>query len=495
MVDRPGTRSGPRYIRPRDEERDDVKTRHDRPVAFDPATRRLHRRLSATAERFLDYVERHPEAAERSSYEVLDRDMRGVVTRLQSWPLFVDRHQQDRCAEAILSLGEVVRAVPHRVFGGDAERLAAWYGLDLSTARVMARLLADPTHLAPIVARGDFVDTEDGLSCVEINVAGNLGGWTTGLWERHYLRAPPVRDFVRREGLDLVGVDTLDVFFAHVLGVAASAGLDGEGEVRVALAAPPNMIDSLALPSFAAERFQAFLGSYGTCSGELVVCSYEDLEVVDGLRVHLQDRRVHVVIESYAGIVPPRLFQPWMAGGVAFLNGPAGRLLNDRRTLALVSEAAATDLLSEAEREVVRKHLPWTRVAADETVAFRGRRERLPALLEEERASMVLKRTGSLGGEKVVMGATTDPEEWRARVEQAVAEPGWIAQERLLSLPYAFQHGPVGWVPHEVVWGLFAFGDRYGGGFLRMMPQGGSGVVNASRGADDGAFLVVEEGA
>lgn len=474
-------------------EPDEAQLQTSQPVAFDPATRRLHRRLSAAAERFLDYVERHPEAAERSSYEVLDRDLRGVVTRLQSWPLFIDRHQQDRCAEAMLSLAEVVRAAPHRVFGGDAERLAAWYDLDPSTARVMARLLADPAHLAPLVARGDFVETEDGFSCVEINVAGNLGGWTTGLWERHYLRAPPVRDFVRREGLDLVGVDSLDVFFAHVLGVAAAAGLDAEGEVRVALAMPPNMLDSHALPTFAAERYQAFLGGYGTCSGELLTCSYEDLEVVDGLQVHLGGRRVHVVIESYAGIVPPRLFHPWMAGGVVFLNGPAGRLLNDRRTLALLSELADSDLFSEAEREVVRKHLPWTRVVADEVVTFRGRRERLPALLAEEQAALVLKRTGSMGGEKVVMGATTAPDEWRARVEEALRERGWIAQERLISLPYAFQHGPAGWLPHEVVWGLFAFGERYGGGFLRMLPQGRSGVVNASRGADDGAFLVVEE--
>lgn len=474
-------------------ERDDVQLREPRPGAFDAATRGLHRRLSTAAERFLDYVERHPEAAERSSYEILDRDLRGVVVRLQSWPLFIDRRQQDRCAEAISSLWKVVRAVPHRAFGGDAERLAAWYDLDLATARVMARLLADPAHLAQLVARGDFVDTEAGLACVETNVAGNLGGWTTGLWEQHYLKARPVRDFVRREGLDLVGVDTLDVFFAHVLGVAASAGLDAEGEVRVALAVPPGLAGSEALPAFAAERFQAFLGSYGTCSGELLTCSYDDLEVVDGLQVHTLGRRVHVVIESYAGIVPPRLFQPWMAGGVVFLNGPAGRLLNDRRTLALVSEAAESDLLSEAEREVVRRHLPWTRVVANEAVTFRGRQEGLPALLAAERPSMVLKRSGSMGGQKVVIGATTDPEEWRARVEQALAEPGWIAQERLISLPYAFQHGTAGWLPHEVVWGLFAFGDRYGGGFLRMMPQGGSGVVNASRGADDGAFLVVEE--
>jgi hypothetical protein len=462
-------------------------------VEFDAATRRLHRRLSATAERFLDYVERHPEAAERSSYEVLDRDKRGVVTRLQSWPLFIDRRQQTRCSEAMLSLAAVVRTAPHRVFGDDAERLAAWYDLEIGTARVMTRLLADPKHLSSIVARGDFVETENGFGCVEINVAGNLGGWTIGLWERHYLKAPPVRDFVRRQGVDLVGVDPMGAFFAHVRGVAAAAGLNREDEVNVALAVPPQNTGTGALMSVGAEGYRAYLDACGGGRGEFLACSYDDLEIVDGRRVLLDGRRIHVLVEAYSGIVPHRLFEPWMAGGLALLNGPVGQVLNDRRTLALVSEHAESALFSATEREVVHRHLPWTRVVADEEVTYRGRRVRLPDVLAQERPAMVLKRTASLGGEKVVIGATTEPHTWSDRVAEAVAEGKWIAQERLLSLPYAFQHGPTGWLPHEVVWGIFSFGDRYGGGFLRVLPQGGSGIVNASRGADDGIFLVVDE--
>lgn len=464
----------------------------DEAVEFDAATRRLHRRLSATAERFLDYVEQNPQAAERSSFEGLDRDKRGSITRLQSWPLFIDRRQQERCSEAMLGLSAVVRATPHRVFGDDAEALGRWYGLEPGTARVVTRLLADPGQLAPIIARGDFVETEDGFGCVEINVAGNIGGWTLGLWERNYLRVPAIRDFVRTQEVDLVGVDPMASFFGHVRGLAATAGVDPDGEINVALAVPPETAGSGALLKVGVEGYRSYLESCGG-SGELLACSYDDLEVVGGRSIHLDGRRIHVVVESYSGIVPRRLVEPWMAGGAVLLNGPVGRVLNDRRTLALVSEHAESDRFSEAEREVVRRHLPWTRVVGDHEVSYEGRRGRLPDVLDEERPAMVLKRSASLGGEKVLMGATTEPDVWSRRVAEAVAEGTWIAQKRLHSLPYAFQHGARGWLPHEVVWGIFAFGERYGGGFLRVLPRGRSGIVNASRGADDGLFLVVDE--
>lgn len=493
MVDRAGRRSGPRYIRPaRDTEsaRDDVNTQPFQRVAFDPATRRLHRRLSAAAERFLDYVERHPEAAERSRYQVLDSDRRGVGRQLQAWPLFLDRQADDRCAEAMVGLARLIRAVPHRVFDGRLDRLAAWYGLDPSDARPLARLLADPEHLGRIVARGDFIDTEEGLACLEVNVAANLGGWTTGLWERLYLQAPPIRAFVRGEGLELVGVDPLETFFTHLVEVAAATGSDGE--VNIAVAVPPGERGSEALSAYGAERYRSFLRTRDGLEGELHLCGYDDLDVVGDRRVELSGRRIHVLVECYAGLVPPRIFTPWMLGGLVVLNGPVSRLLNDRRTLALLSEHAESDLLTAPERDVVRRHLPWTRVVADGAVDFRGRRSRLPDLLVEERSAMVLKRTGSMAGAGIVVGATADPARWRSVVDEALAAGDWIVQERVASLPYHFQTGDAGCAPHDVIWGLFAFGDRYGGGYLRLMPQGGSGVVNAAQGADHGLYLVVD---
>ncbi|HEY0782274.1 MAG TPA: hypothetical protein VGE98_07465, partial [Thermoanaerobaculia bacterium] len=49
-------------------------------------------------------------------------------------------------------------------------------------------------------------------------------------------------------------------------------------------------------------------------------------------------------------------------------------------------------------------------------------------------------------------------------------------------------------VPHEVVWGLFAFGDGFGGGYLRSIPSDRThdGVVAGARGARGVPIISVE---
>lgn len=70
-----------------------------------------------------------------------------------------------------------------------------------------------------------------------------------------------------------------------------------------------------------------------------------------------------------------------------------------------------------------------------------------------------------------------DPEE-RARPIAVPELPDWVHE--------------VGAGPHDVVWGTFCFGDRYGGGFLRMMPRGeGDGIINAARGATEGFLFEI----
>jgi hypothetical protein len=48
-------------------------------------------------------------------------------------------------------------------------------------------------------------------------------------------------------------------------------------------------------------------------------------------------------------------------------------------------------------------------------------------------------------------------------------------------------------VLHDVAWGLLSIGGSYSGAFLRTMPVGGHGVVNAAAGATESIALEIEE--
>jgi hypothetical protein len=116
-----------------------------------------------------------------------------------------------------------------------------------------------------------------------------------------------------------------------------------------------------------------------------------------------------------------------------------------------------------------------------------------PGFLLDHRDDLVLKRGFSYGGAAVHVGRYLAPDAWEARVREAVEEGRWIVQERVESRPFFYPPRPgAAPVPHTVIWGLFCTGERYGGGFLRMLPQGvGEGVVNSARGACEGAFLEI----
>jgi hypothetical protein len=168
-------------------------------------------------------------------------------------------------------------------------------------------------------------------------------------------------------------------------------------------------------------------------------------------------------------------------------------VLSNKLNLALLSELADSELWSDDERAVIRAHVPWTRRLAEDFVDFRGERVYLPDLLASARDQLVLKRGLSLQGAHVHSGAFTAGPVWDGLVGEALAEGGWLVQERLEPVPYVFQMPEGGAGPHDVVWGLFVFGPRFGGGFLRVLPSGRAGVVNCALGAKFASYLEVEE--
>jgi hypothetical protein len=103
----------------------------------------------------------------------------------------------------------------------------------------------------------------------------------------------------------------------------------------------------------------------------------------------------------------------------------------------------------------------------------------------------LVKRARVGQGKGVHAGRFTPAEEWRRLVSEALEQGDWVIQERVEPLPILGQNGERGTAPHEAVWGLFVFGDRYAGGFLSLRPLGESGVINVHQGASEGIILEV----
>jgi hypothetical protein len=459
-----------------------------------PDVRAAHRGLSHAAERFLEHLLDHPDQA--AQLEGLEKGLpRWMITyeftRI-NWPTLVDARRVAEMERATVGLCRLIKAIPAVVFGGDLEAISAFYGyLDPGMLEI---LFSVPDYKNSTVARCDFIDTPDGLMCCEVNMAANLGGWPHVFWRDLFLQHPVIREFSAREGISPDIRDVLVNFCDHMIDDALKSGVikaGGELNMVMALDVPPTE----GARRYVADVYAELLRRTGRgVTGQLWLSHAPAEELTfRWMDVYMGERPVHVYYENCIRPAPPQVLRAQLAGGIRVYNGLLARMWLDKRNLALLSENEGLEAWKEEDRQLIRDHIPWSRVVSPRTTTWRGAEVQFPGFLLERREDMVLKRGQGAGGEAVHVGRYLAPDEWEARVREAVEEGGWIVQERVESKPYLYPPQPgAAPVRNTLIWGLFCAGSRYAGGWLRMMPQGaGEGIVNSARGACEAPMLEI----
>jgi hypothetical protein len=286
----------------------------------------------------------------------------------------------------------------------------------------------------------------------------------------------------------------LTTFCEHMIDDALDCGvIEAGGELNVVMAVKEPLTEDGRRQ--AAEVYAELLRRTGRgVTGQLWLSDAPAEEpTFRGLDVYMGERRVHVFYKYDLKPFPEQVLRAQLAGGIRFYNGGLARMWHDKRNLALLSENEGLEAWKEEDRALIRDHIPWTRLVSPRATTWRGTEVQFPGFLLDHRDDMVLKRGLGLAGEAVHVGRYLAPDAWEARVREAMEEGGWIAQEWMESKPYVYPPRPgAAPVSHTVIWGLFCTGSRYGGGCLRMLPQGaGEGIVNGSRGACEGAILEI----
>jgi hypothetical protein len=408
-----------------------------------------------------------------------------------TWPTLVDARRVAEMERATVGVCKLIKAIPTVVFGGDLGAMAAFYGYD---PIVLAAGFSVRSYMNSTVARCDFIDTPGGLMCCEVNMAANLGGWHHGFWRERYLRHPVLMDFCAREGISPGGHDVLVTFCEHMIDDALESGVMEEGgelNVVIDVRRPPTE----GAQRYAAELYAEILRRTGRgVTGHLWLSNALEEELTfRELEVYMGERRVHVFYRFASGAPFLQVLRSQLVGRIRLYNGALTQMWVNKRNLALLSENEGLEAWKEEDRELIRDHIPWTRLVSPRTTTWRGAEVQFPGFLLDHRDDLVLKRGLGLGGADVHVGRYLAPDAWEARVHEAVEEGEWIVQERVESKPYFYPPQPgAAPVPHTVIWGLFCTGWRYGGGCLRMLPQdAGEGIVNGARGAYEGAMLEI----
>jgi hypothetical protein len=334
------------------------------------------------------------------------------------------------------------------------------------------------------MARADVVVSRQGPKFIEFNVGGAIGGMAdfqalSAAWRR-------IAEMAGRRAF--LGVDIWAKLAMLVKRVCAEVGV------------PPSavVVDEID-PRNTARTVQL---------------------QVDGLRARGVHARHLGLDELLAGIgLPSRLREPVgvyeldladaraagcdlgparaaLDAGFRMIPSQTSWLLRSKKTLARLSEGLPW--MSAADRELVDRYVPWSRVVGDRAVRWRGRHHELPRLLVEHQESFVLKGANGSGGNEVFFGGRTEAGAWARMVEQAIRTGYCIAQEVVESASYPvdvlLDSGDIARVPANAVVSPFCLGGMPAGCLARFMPAGRPRVVRCADGAVLTCLLAGESG-
>jgi len=426
---------------------------------------------------FEAFVESRPEWRSAATFEPLRQLETQYV--LQPWPALLSPETCTEIESSTVALVDLLGELLLRAFDGRPGPIAEYFDVD-GGEMIAELILAEPNGIDRALYRGDFIETDDGFRCIEINAGSGVGSWPVTCFGPAYEALPGWHEFFDQNGWKPTTRDTAREIFHHLLdGLTAETPRPDGVHIAFGLREPQSWVSEEALrrtfETVAAERLPGVPAHFG-------FSLYEDIVFGRG-EVSCGGRRIDVFYEQEGdrGNATRQLFGLFKAGQLDLYTGPATRFISDKRALALMSENQRAGFLTAEEQRLVQALIPWTRRLRREPTDYRGEPVVLPELLSRERESFVLKKGFSFSGRDVVLGFEGGERQWGDALGKALDEGDWVVQE---TVPYRrrrlfdVQRG----VPtdHRVVWGFFAFGGRFRGGVHRAAPCDTTALISVS---------------
>ena len=160
---------------------------------------------------------------------------------------------------------------------------------------------------------------------------------------------------------------------------------------------------------------------------------------------------------------------PYMAAAAAdevtFVNPLIAQwVLADKAIFALLTDERFAEYFSASERDLIRRHIPWTRVVTGGTTTGPdGSRVDLQKYILEKRQSLVLKPVNGTRGEGVLIGCQTDDGTWRDCLCEALRTKPYIAQDYIEAPRIWTLHPDMGSMNMASGLDVYVFGGHFAG--------------------------------
>ncbi|WP_131589685.1 hypothetical protein [Streptomyces seoulensis] len=384
-------------------------------------------------------------------------------------PVVLTRAAYDELFTAAIALLRLLRRALLESAPTAAGRIAA-----LGADENMYPLVADGPHeekFATCMTRPDVIVTSTGPKFLEFNIGSGFGGvLDTSLNSAAWYAA-----FGGPEHSPFRGIDPLpvrDALFQRVIKeldvepAVAVVGTARDVEGRDAGRYFGLQVDSLREKGIRADFFEP---------EELL----EGIGSPGALRYQLGLR--HFTVPDWRDLgIDLSPVQEALDRGCLLIATQTAYLVANKKVLGWLSEGLPW--MTDSDREIVDRYIPWTRVAGDRPTHWKGATYSLPELLVEHREEFILKPAAGMMSRDVFVGRNCEPKLWESAVDTAVATEGYIAQDYVEATPcrISFSDSAAKATFEEEVFPVFSpfiFGNRPGGCMVRHLPPGQKGIV------------------
>jgi uncharacterized circularly permuted ATP-grasp superfamily protein len=152
-----------------------------------------------------------------------------------------------------------------------------------------------------------------------------------------------------------------------------------------------------------------------------------------GKRIDLVYRRVLINDIVARSAECSALVNAYTSGAVCVANAFTCKIPHKKAFFAVLTDEQNSTLFSAAERELIRRHIPWTRLLTDTKTTRDGASFGLLEYVRRRRENFVLKPNDEYGGTGVQLGWEYDERQWDAALQRALADgtSAWVVQERI----------------------------------------------------------------
>lgn len=127
------------------------------------------------------------------------------------------------------------------------------------------------------------------------------------------------------------------------------------------------------------------------------------------------------------------LVRAYTANAVCVANTFRCKIPHVKAFFAVLTDERNAPLFSVPEQELIRQHIPWTRVLEDTKTQHYGETIELLPYIRKNRGNLVLKPSDEYGGSGVTLGWEANESDWDAAIEKALSgkQGAWIVQGRI----------------------------------------------------------------